>query len=123
MSLAQPVESYRAAQRDGTGEPQKSNDDVTRAASHGDAGARGKRGDSGALCSAAATAEALHGTVYELQHRRLSYHKEGPGTRRGHPSTGSPPFDGSSRPTMLPSGSLRVTRRPTGTSYGSSLNV
>ena len=37
------------------------------------------------------------------------------------PTPASPPFDRSSSPTMFPSGSLIVTSRPTGTSYGSSL--
>jgi hypothetical protein len=39
------------------------------------------------------------------------------------PTPASPPFDRSSSPTMFPSGSLIVTSRPTGTSYGSSLNL
>ena len=39
------------------------------------------------------------------------------------PTPASPPFDRSSSPTMFPSGSLSVTSRPTGTSYGASLNV
>jgi hypothetical protein len=39
------------------------------------------------------------------------------------PTPASPPFDRSSSPTMFPSGSLIVTSHPTGTSYGSSLNL